>query len=238
VPSRLRVPGRAVPTLTRLASVAPATIQTFREANAATEPITDVARARAALASGLGDDWSEDDADALLQELFGLSAVAASHAWTIEEVARDVTESTDLDLDRDARSTLAQSVLALMQSPVLVGLSRASDVAGERERLLHTSRVLTDARPVFDESADHIFGVVVTQTLRLEFFRDSRVQSFAGPDRAGAQEHPARTRTRGGGSAGRAATPGAGGALRAVRSRPTPRPRPRSVDGPRRTASR
>ena len=69
---------------------------------------------------------------------------------------------------RDAWTGISQFLTAFLNSPNAVTMSaKASDLLVEQRTVLCSSRIVTDARPVFDDSAESVIGVVQVHTLVL-----------------------------------------------------------------------
>ena len=123
---------------------------------------------------------SEPDIEAIVSDLFAQTALAGAHNWTIEDVVTSVAADPNLNLSEAQSRKLRERLLDILQSPAVVGLARAMDVAREHEKALHTARIITDIRPVFAEEIDQEpLGAVVLHTLRLEYSADMEMQTIA-----------------------------------------------------------
>jgi hypothetical protein len=58
----------------------------------------------------------------------------------------------------------------MLSAPAVSLYAKARDLAFDFERLYARARVLTDIRPVYDDSRNIIIGADITQTLRLDYF--------------------------------------------------------------------
>jgi hypothetical protein len=65
----------------------------------------------------------------------------------------------------------------LVSLPAVVLTTKARDLAEDFERAMTNARILTDIRPVYDDS-DNVVGAEVIQTLRIEY--DSRTDGNTG----------------------------------------------------------
>ena len=58
----------------------------------------------------------------------------------------------------------------MTSSECVMVYAKARDLAFDFERLYAQARILTDIRPVFDDSRNEIIGADITETLRLDYF--------------------------------------------------------------------
>ncbi len=89
-------------------------------------------------------DVAEDVIDGLSSLVSLLSDEDDDQA--VGELARDVSESPDLDLPLEGRSGFAESVRRLMLLPAVSLAAHAQDLASEHERGFHDARILTDIK--------------------------------------------------------------------------------------------
>ena len=69
--------------------------------------------------------------------------------------------------------------LILQKGQNLKVTTKAHTLNSERERILVSSRIITDIRPVFnDEKEEEIQGSIIIHTLQLEFFEDSKKKTM------------------------------------------------------------
>ena len=91
----------------------------------------------------------------------------------MEEVAKRVAASPDLETPDEARPAFAERVLELADSKPLRLLGKAVDMGSEHDRLLLGARILTDLRPIFgDDVAETPEGALLSHTLKFEFVHD------------------------------------------------------------------
>ena len=101
----------------------------------------------------------------LLTSLMSMERTRASHGWDVADLANAVASSSELNIPEDRRPAFSELLLAILGEPVLRRAAKARGLARAHERVLHTSRVLTDWRPVYDEdvSGDPPAAVLVHQ---------------------------------------------------------------------------
>ncbi len=103
----------------------------------------------------------------LFDALMSAAIFRASHGLSAARAATEILTSLSLEEGFD---TLA----ALLQSPQLVLVSKAVDLAGTYAQVLHTSRIVTDVRPIFNDSPDiGLVGSVIVHTLQVSSFTAS-----------------------------------------------------------------
>lgn len=177
--SSIRVPKTGVPVLKRLAEldethasslIARLSDAQFRSAHALVSSVQDT----------VGDTWDDDKSDAFVTHLISMSTLATSHDFTASEMAEHLTEQISSDLSGGERKTLAARLTALLSAPSFAAFGKAVDIARESDRLLHTSRVITDVRPVFgQEASSNPLGAVIVHTLRLDYLEGNDVKTIS-----------------------------------------------------------
>ena len=93
--------------------------------------------------------------DELTDGLAQAAALKESPSW----------DGSSLSRWRELRPLLIQ---LFSQEPIDVA-SKAVDLAYEYANLLSSTRIVTDIRPVYDDSGDRIMAAVVSQTLRIRY---------------------------------------------------------------------
>ena len=149
----VRVPRGSIATLTQFAKLKRADWIALESALLSAAPANSSASLEAAIREAV-PSLSESEAESLVGDLFGQTALAATHGWSPSDVAVSLSNDTKLDLTPTQRQTLGKRLSIALTSPVVQGLARAVDVARANEKTLHTARLLTDIRPVFDGPAD------------------------------------------------------------------------------------
>ncbi|WP_380168325.1 hypothetical protein [Jannaschia sp. R86511] len=118
------------------------------------------------------------DGEDVLREAFSLTALIGSHGYPVGEMAAALSQSSDLDIDVAERGSLTAVLTQVLASPAIRSLGKAHDLAQEHERLVHTSRVVTDIRPIFEEATSAPLGAIVTHKLRLGYWKNGRIEEI------------------------------------------------------------
>lgn len=166
-----------MPGLRRLALLKTTQRRALVDSLTADPPVAAIAEFQERIAAAL-PNYDENQVRDLVAQVFGLLSTAASHGYEVPAVARQVAALPDLELGPQAAKAFAIFLERLLLAPGIRGLAKAADVATEHERVLHTSRILTDIRPVFDVDVDEPSGAVVTHTLRIEYFDAGALQAI------------------------------------------------------------
>jgi hypothetical protein len=167
---RLRVPPRHRTAFDELAGLDDASRQ---------EVVSVFARAREPLdrrmvADGLARIQGLQNADQLVDALVGLESTRASHYWDLKELSRSIASAPELEVSPENRSAFSGVVFELLSLPVLARAAKAGSLRSAHPRLLHTSRVLTDMRPVFEDEVGELpSGAIILQQLELEVYTSS-----------------------------------------------------------------
>lgn len=174
----VRVPTTSVPILTRLAMLKVTEWKSLESALAA-EAI-DSSRALHKSIRTAVPVLSDVEVATLINDFFGQTSLATAHNWEPQDVAESLSRDPKLSLTDSRRETLAKRLTVALTSLAVRGLARAADVAAEHDMVLHTVRVLTDVRYVFDAPDSDPLGAVILHTLRLEYFDSaSDARSFS-----------------------------------------------------------
>ena len=119
-----------------------------------------------------------DEAGALLDALIGARAFGRRAGLSRESAAREVADSTLLDLSDPERRTLADRLTALFDVPTLDLLAHASSLRAEDEYAYCTARILSDLRPMFGPNADVTpSSAIIRHSLKFEVHIDGRIES-------------------------------------------------------------
>lgn len=106
----------------------------------------------------------------LVSELFSLLILHFSHGWELDQIAEKAAASQSLSLNHEQQIVLKRRLLDTVSNPLITRLARAYDVYGEHQNVLHTSRILNDLRPIFEEDSNgSLIGVIITHTLKLDY---------------------------------------------------------------------
>ena len=119
-------------------------------------------------------------AETFISMLFSLIAFHTAHSWSFDKVAQTLTESRQLNIDEERKPVFHSRLLAILGVKPLIALAKAVDVAGEQSHIFHTTRIVTDIRPVFgDDPSAGPLGAVMVHTLVLEHYDvDGGIKSF------------------------------------------------------------
>jgi hypothetical protein len=176
------IPSVYVPGFKRLADLSTKDVRGLKEAFAGTPPVVDltVMAERVASASGLPVDLVNE----LTGSIFSLAVLRSRNGLSAAETADSIL-LTELSLPAE-RVAGFRSVLADLIDLAPVRLTvRAIDLAAADERLLISSRVITDLRPVFPEPWDAVssdalepVATLIVHTLRLEYLEGDVNRTF------------------------------------------------------------
>jgi hypothetical protein len=88
---------------------------------------------------------------------------------TTAEIAEQLSESLDLELDDDDRVHLKERAGAILASAVFSSTGVATDLQTQNARNFQSARIITDLRPVFqDVVAKDPDGAVIVETLQMQ----------------------------------------------------------------------
>jgi hypothetical protein len=141
------------------------------------EPLTSTGELHTRVSRAL-PNYTDREVRDLLGQVFGLLSISASHGYEPSDVAAWAADLAELQLTPAAARSFSAFLTDLLSAPGITGLAKALDVSTERERVLHTVRLLTDMRPVFDATADQPLGAVILHTLRIEFYESGAIQAM------------------------------------------------------------
>jgi hypothetical protein len=131
-------------------------------------------------------DAFDQQAAQVAPQLLGLYGGKRLNRWTPRQFVQNLTR--DLRLVGEGAWTGEQLEKWRQLDPLLEDLfgieqldtaSKAVDLAYEYANLFQSARVVTDIRPVFDESASEIAAAVISQTLRLYFSSEEGEHSLS-----------------------------------------------------------
>jgi hypothetical protein len=174
-PKKLRVPPRDAPVLKRVAALTDEEAERFLASLA-----EDSASSAISLANRLDaavPELAPIKGDTVLGVLFSLSSLHSTHSWDLKDIAESVSRSTELDLDDEAQGRLVKRLLSALALEPIAAFAKAVDVVADQNHILHTTRILTDVRPVFqDDPKAAPLGAVVLHTVKLEYFSEGRMR--------------------------------------------------------------
>src|SRR4051794_10056517 len=121
------------------------------------------------LAAQVRDEISaEVDVTEMVEALASLITLLPEDGSGAEILAQDVSESEDLHIPADRRAAYASRLRALITTPALTIVARASEVVTEHDKVFHDARIFTDLRPVFERDPTRgvkLAGLVGTMKL-------------------------------------------------------------------------
>jgi hypothetical protein len=109
--------------------------------------------------------------------LLGLSGLRRQGHVTAAEVVSSLTQAIDaLGWSVERRKLwddVKDEFILLLENPSVVVTAKAVDLLYDYEHIFINAKILTDVRPVFDDSKETIFGATINQTLRVEYSNGS-----------------------------------------------------------------
>jgi hypothetical protein len=124
---------------------------------------------RGAIAGIIG----EDAVPVVERVLLGLSALRRQGRVSAAEIINSLTRAIDrLDWEPERRKLWEDSRTALenlLNNRSVIVPAKALDLLYDYEHFFVSAKILTDIRPVFDETKENIVGATVNQTLRLAY---------------------------------------------------------------------
>lgn len=90
-----------------------------------------------------------------------------------DSLSAHTTDDDDPRFDPATWPAVSKHLATLVSSPQLATLAKVVDLAYDHPHILHSTRILTDIRPVFTTSEVAFSTAIVTQTLRLKFFKSN-----------------------------------------------------------------
>lgn len=152
--------------LTKLANLSDEDAGDLIDSIAGLAPFMPVSSIEEATASVLGADASPAE-KRLAVPLLALRGQLRQ--TTTSDIARELCESPDLELDDDARGRLRMRATAILDAPVIGTTGVATDLQTLNSRNYQGARIVTDLRPVFrDDVAEPPEGAVIVETLHLQ----------------------------------------------------------------------
>lgn len=179
--SSVRAPRSLLPVLTRIIALDDEPTKQLADqlSTADVRNLPGLAKTVEGVLSGV---WDEDETSAFVTHLVSLATLAASENYTGADLAEQIFDQFAEELAglTDRADLLPPRLGGFLSAPKLTAFAKAFDIAQESDRLVHSSRIITDIRPVFgDEPIGEPFGAVVIHTLRLEYFEDGEVRTLS-----------------------------------------------------------
>lgn len=160
----LSVPERHRPAVAELTSLGEEKLRALDDR--LSESQADESRARSALRS------ATTQGDLAFDALLAMTAMRLAHDLAADEVSQMVRET----LGADAGNT---DIARLLENGTIVRLAKRLDLDTAFERGLHTFRVLTDIRPVFDEDPSiAIDTALITHTVQITYAQDNQYKEL------------------------------------------------------------
>lgn len=119
-------------------------------------------------------DVLPDEAELLVRQLLSLRGLVRQTGQEVASVmagVRDAIErqGSDVELSVEAWSGVESTVSLLVEEQSVRLAATAIELAYDYANLLRRTKILTDIRPLYDETATHIEGAVVSYTLRIHY---------------------------------------------------------------------
>jgi len=114
------------------------------------------------------------DAERLVRQLLSFQGLVRQTGRTVDEVISGVRsaierQGADVGLDATEWANVEDAIKELVQEKNVRLAATAIELAYDYTNLLRRMKILTDIRPLFNETADQIEGAVVSYTLRLHY---------------------------------------------------------------------
>lgn len=88
----------------------------------------------------------------------------------VRDVARSFPKRKDIHIDRAALEARLKTLLTI--EPLALS-ARAFNVEHEYEHVFRSARIISDARPVFDQSGSNVLGAMVVHNLAISYVRNA-----------------------------------------------------------------
>jgi hypothetical protein len=114
---------------------------------------------------------SKGDVEEVIQAAMYLASFRAAEASLPEFVKNAVAEAQSLGLSPEHALTLNERLHVLLRLESIRLLSKVLELSFEASQVFHSTRILTDLRPVFAlASGLDVKGLMVVHTLKIEYF--------------------------------------------------------------------
>jgi hypothetical protein len=115
-----------------------------------------------------------DHAERLIRHALSFNSLMRAIGLTETEMASGISAAIERDTDWDEETLLRWRALQPYFLQLIVAgpvrrVSNALNLSYEFANLFRRGRIITDVRPLFDESAQHIEGAVISFVLRLRY---------------------------------------------------------------------
>ena len=116
----------------------------------------------------------DDDAEPLARQLLSLQGLVRQTGLPVDEVFSGIRgaverQGQEVSIDTNAWANVEEIVKELVRDQSVRLASTAIELAYDYANLLRQTKILTDIRPLFNETADEIEAAVISYTLRLRY---------------------------------------------------------------------
>jgi hypothetical protein len=111
----------------------------------------------------------KEDAELLLQQLLSLSVLLRRSNATSLELAKALRKAIGNGEDVEKWDSIAAQFQSLLDSAPVRLVTKAMELSYDYANLLRDARILTDLRPLLNETGSVVEGAVVTHTMRLSY---------------------------------------------------------------------
>lgn len=172
--SRVRVPDRFASSFAQLGEVPDEEFDAFVTSLTDARP-TLHAEALSASVHTSAPTLGHEGVKGLVAALVSLVGLARMNEWGADEAARIVADSENVSTGPAERDdALARRLAAILSTRSIALLGKAMDMGTEHDRVMISTRILTDLRPVFNSDVDEApGGALLTHTLKIEFVHDA-----------------------------------------------------------------
>lgn len=122
-------------------------------------------------------DWNPNQQQALVRQCLGLRGLMTdadlNGVDVLQALSHGLKEATELLSDPGKADVwdnkVAPCIAELLESRLFRVATKSANLAYDYANLLRSARIITDVRPVFDDSVECIEGAVVSHVLRLKY---------------------------------------------------------------------
>lgn len=121
----------------------------------------------------------------IVRQMLSLSSLHRERSLTVDEVFEGLWYGINNAKDKWPNNKIKQwkslesHLKELFFNPLVVNISKALDLSYDYANLFQSAKIITDIRPVFDEEASSVEGVVVSHTLRINYDTDEGDKSLS-----------------------------------------------------------
>jgi hypothetical protein len=168
--------------LERISEISPETITAaLRVLETRERPIISPNTLRSVLAPTVGADV----AGILVRQLLSLGLLSTRKGQDIDEIVESLTLGLRKKWDSDRKEYLAKwsklksKFAELLRSHHVLCAAKAFDLSYDFEHILHSARIITDIRPVFNIEKTEIIGTIICNRLRLVYHDNDAQKSIS-----------------------------------------------------------